>query len=102
LPNHIATLTEYVREYQAASEHDKACLFHYATRYIIGSCSKKMWRQIKHWSSVGFIHFLENANMDRVEQVLDQQYKILSSTQKDSALAATLSIFQRRGDLTTI
>lgn len=102
LPNHIATLTEYVREYRAASEHDKTRFFHYATRYIVASCLNKMWRRIKHWSSVGFIYFLENANMDRAEKILDQHYKISSSTRKDSALAATLSIIQRRGDLTTI
>ena len=102
LTNHIATLTEYVREYRAASESDKTRFFHYATRYIIASCSSKMFRRIKHWSSVGFIYFLENASMDRAEQILDQGYKISPSARKDSALAATLSILQRKGDLTTI
>ena len=76
LTNHIATLTEYVREYQAASERDKTRLFHYATRYIIASCSKKMFRRIKHWSSLGFIYFLENVNMDATEKHFDWHYKI--------------------------
>src|ERR1700722_11877010 len=85
LPNHIATVEEYLNVFRHLKPDttQQIHLFRQFTHYIIASCSEKMIRRMRHWSSRGFIYSLGNIK----DQSVQNAYQLFASATKGSPLS---------------
>ena len=99
LPNHIATVEEYLNQFQLleGDPANQTDLFRKFTHYIVVSCREKMIRRINHWSSRGFICTLGSIGDPFVLEsymTFEATIKKQLSKRKDSALGKTLRDMQ--------
>jgi hypothetical protein len=88
LSNHAATVADYINDYRNASHSQKTEFFTSFTIYIVATCWKKMFRQINHWSSQGFITILLSVPSKKLQHAFETDK--VSFSEKDSILCSLL------------
>jgi hypothetical protein len=107
LPNHIATLEEYLAEYKKRKtpKERRRYFFRFAA-YLVGQCWMKMRRRILHWSSQGFIHTLGKVNEEELRQGFSFCAKSDTATKlpkgRDSALGKLLVGMHEKGEIDSV
>ena len=69
LSNHIATVVEYLVEYQKIQAlEEKRQYFHHFAMYMVAQCWKKMRQRIIHSSSLAYIYHLSRVTEERLRR----------------------------------
>jgi hypothetical protein len=107
LPNHIATVVEYLAEYRKRQTMQKRrqYFFRFAA-YMVAQCWKKMYRRITHPSSQGFIYVLGRVTKEELEVGFDL-YAAADvgdrlSKENDSTLGGLLVKMHEQGQIQSV
>ena len=92
MPDHVATLEDYIREIQGIeTKKSKRLVFTSLARYVVTRGWRKMFRRFHHWSSWSFLDFLTLVNEDLLRSQFRQHCSALpTSTKNDTLLGGLL------------
>ena len=92
LPDHIATLEDYLQAVKVANSKDlKKAAFMSFSRYIVSRCWCKMLYRFDHWSSCSFFDFLARVQEEHLQSQFSAHCsKPPTSTKYDTLLGGLL------------